>query len=171
MDAKYRMDIIRDILPLCRECHDRYERKSDERRDEIAQSHGIPRHGIEGGMAYKVRKAIGAAKALLDHGDKIPGDRREELLGVIKEFLSKDVVTAEDLESLRKYKIRERADYVSFSKHVADSVADYNEFAREWRTHFVETMKPEHMPAKWCIDRKTEHVWVPERIRNQKPRR
>lgn len=171
MDAKYRMDIIRDILPLCRDCHDRYERKSDERRDEIAQGYGIPRHGIEGGMAYKVRKAMGAAKALLDHGDKIPDARRDELLTTIKEFLSKDEVTAEDLESLRKYRIRDREDYVSFSKHVADNVGDYNEFARGWRSHFVETMEPKHMPAKWQIDRKTEHVWVPERIRNQKPAR
>jgi hypothetical protein len=53
-----------------------------------------------------------------------------------------------------------------FSKMIAENVRDYNVFAIKWREHFIKTMKPQHMPEAWKVDRKVDlsQVWVPERM-------
>lgn len=164
MELEYKVDIIRDIFPLCRKCHNDYEEKSQEKRHAMAEEMGVPIHGIRSEEVKKIRKAMGAAAAVHKHGKKMPETRKEELLAMVKDFLGKDEVTDEDLHILRKYQITQRDDYVNFSKHVAENVKDYNEFAREWRTHFVETMNPKYMPERWRVDRKTENVWIPARM-------
>lgn len=167
MALEYKVDIIRDIFPLCRSCHNDYESKSMEKRQKMADELGVPLNGIATENIRKVRHAMGAAVALLKHADKMPEKRREELLGVVRELVGKQDITREDLESVRKYRITEREDFIHFSKFVASNVTDYNEFAKEWRTHFVETMRPQYMPDKWKIDRKTSNVWVPPRMLKQ----
>jgi hypothetical protein len=124
-------------------------------------------NGINTEEMRVVRKAMGAAVALIKHGDRMPPARKEELMGFVRAFLNKNEVSHEDLLAVRDHEITERPDYMNFSKYVATNCKDYNEFAREWRTHFITTMKPKHMPDKWKIDRKTENVWVPTRMRNQ----
>lgn len=168
MDIEYKVDILKDIFPLCRPCHNEYEKKSFEKRQEFAQRYNIPMFGIETNEIATVRKAMGAAHALLLDGEKIPEDRKRILTKRVTGFLKKDHLTDEDLMYVKKYKIKERGDYKNFSKAVAEMVEDYNEFAKEWRTHFVETMQPKHMPETWKIDRKTKNVWVPPRILKQK---
>jgi hypothetical protein len=168
MKIEYKVDIIRDIFPCCEECHHEYEKKSMEKRHEMANELGISLHGIELDEMRKIRKATGAAVALFNNWSQIPEERREELLGIIKKFTGKPEVSDDDLYRLSHYRITERDDYVCFSKFVAERVTDYNEFAREWREHFVATMQPKHMPAAWKTDRKTGVVWVPKRMREQK---
>lgn len=168
MDLEYKVDIIRDIFPLCRSCHNNYEEKSQEKRHEMAARMGVPINGIASDEIRKVRKVMGAAVAVLKHGKKMPPHRREELLVVVREFLNKQEVTENDLQTLREYEITKRDDYVNFSKYVVSQVGDYNEFARDWRMHFMTTMNPKFMPAKWKIDRRTENVWVPNRMLRQK---
>ena len=87
-------------------------------------------------------------------------------LKIISDFIGREA-TMDDVAEISKKKISDIEGYVGFSKSVAESVKDYNEFAREWREHFVETMKPQFMPNAWKIDRKTGKVWVPRRIREQ----
>ena len=54
----------------------------------------------------------------------------------------------------------------TFSNLCSDSIQDYDEFAKDWRIHFVETMNPQFMPDEWKIDRKTRptEVWIPPRF-------
>lgn len=168
MKIEYKVDIIRDIYPCCESCHHEYEKKSMEKRNEMAKQLGIPLHGIDLNEMRKIRKATGAAVALFRHRHQIPEERRQELEKIILTFTGEQELTEEVLYELSHYKLREREDYVCFSKHVADQVKDYNEFAREWREHFVATMQPKHMPEIWKTDRKTDVVWVPNRMKNQK---
>lgn len=167
MKIEYKVDIIRDIFPLCRECHNEYEKKSWVKKKEIADMIGVPISGIEQEDMTRVRRATAAAAALIKHKDKIPEKRREYLMGFVREFLGKDEVTEEDLIKTRHHKIDDEPDFKHFSRTVASSVEDYSEFAKDWRIHFVETMNPIYMPENWKIDRKTENVWVPRRMRNQ----
>jgi hypothetical protein len=171
MELEYKVDIIRDIFPLCRSCHNDYEEKSQEKRHEMAAMLGVPINGIANEEIRRVRKVMGAAVAVIKHGKKMPPHRREELLSEVGEYLGKDKVTDDDLQTLKGLEITQRDDYINFSKYVVSQLGDYNDFAREWRTHFVETMKPKYMPAKWKIDRKTENVWVPARMLSQQSRR
>ena len=107
--------------------------------------------------------------AIVKYGEKIPYDRKEKLLSFIKEYLGKDEVTQEELEHLAAHTVDNDC-YTCFSKHVAQNVTNYSEFAREWREHFVETMQPKYMPKNWKTARKTEEspMWVPQRLRDQK---
>lgn len=167
MKIEYKVDIIRDIFPCCEYCHHEYEKKSMERRNQMAKELGIPLNGIDSEEMRKIRKATGAAVALTDVKNIIPECRKEQLRQIIRNFTGKSEVSNEDLESLTNYRIDEREDYVCFSKYVAEQVVDYNDFAREWREHFVSTMQPKYMPEAWKTDRKTGVVWVPKRMRNQ----
>jgi hypothetical protein len=168
MALEYKVDIIRDIFPLCRPCHNDYEAKSYEKRLKMADDMGVCVHGIANDEIRKVRHAMGAASALVHHKDKMPTERREELFQIVRDFIGKQEITDEDLNLVKRYKIKDREDYVNFSKFVAHGVADYNEFAKEWRTHFVDTMQPKYMPDKWKIDRLTQNVWVPARMLKQR---
>lgn len=167
MKVEYKVDIIRDIFPLCEYCHGEYEKLSMAKRKEMAAELDVPLYGIPQEEMKKVRKAMGAAAALQKHGHKIPADRQTEMRETVKEFLDKSHITEEDLTAVRKYKISDRDDFVNFSQYVAERVDDYSEFAREWREHFVSTMSPQHMPDAWKIDRKTQDVWVPQRMLKQ----
>lgn len=170
MAVEYKVDIIRDIFPLCRPCHNRYEKFSEEKRNAMAEAMGVQINCLHNGEMRKVRQAMGAASALLKHKAKMPDDRKVQLTRMVGEFLGKSEVTEDDLRAVRAYEIKDHDDYINFSKTVAQSVTDYNEFAKEWRLHFVETMNPQFMPTKWSVDRKTGVVWVPPRmLRQQSP--
>lgn len=149
MDEKCKSNLIHDILLLCRTCHDDYEKKSLEKRKEIAKEFGISIYGISSEALKKVHKAASSANALLKYKNRIPLDRQQQLWENVKEFLGKGFVTQEDLECLKSYDISTRPDYINFCKYVAENLEDYSEFAKEWRSHFIETMSPQHLPETW----------------------
>lgn len=165
MDLEYKMDIIRDIFPLCRPCHNEYEKLSWKKRKEMSKNIGVP---INKSEIHKPRKnkASWAARTILKYQKQIPEYRKEELNKIIFEAIGKSDYTEEDLFELQSLG-KEQESLPAFAKVVAEQIEDYNEFAKEWRLHFVETMNPNHMPEMWRVDRKTENVWVPRRILNQ----
>ena len=165
MAVEYKVDIIRDIFPLCRPCHDQYEKVSCNKRDEISKRLGIP---LEANKAenLEIKKASSAAYTMLNHHQQIPENRKNELMRVISDHLGKKHITENDLLDLQDANTQKKKQ-VNFSKIVAQSVTDYNEFAKEWRTHFLESMQPSFMPEAWKVDRKTENVWVPLRMLSQ----
>jgi len=170
MEVKYKVDVVRDIFLLCEDCHGEYERIAFERKKQWAKDLGIPVCGVADEELRNIRRAMGAAAALQKYSEKIPEDRKQELTQIVCEFVGKDEITAEDLQTVRDHKIKERPDYFNISKTVAYSVDDYNEFAKDWRIHFIKTMKPQHMPDAWKIDRDSESTWIPRRLRDQKRR-
>lgn len=167
MQVKYKVDIIRDIFPLCETCHNKYEKHSNHKRAEIAEEMGIDVSGITPGETRRIHHAVGAASALLKYVDKIPEEHQERLWEIVREFSGKEDLDEVDLHQIQTYKVTERPDYINFSRRVAEAVENYNEFARGWREHFVETMEPKYMPKVWKTDRKTENVWVPKRMLSQ----
>lgn len=164
MDVECKMDIVRDIFPLCRRCHNDYETESMLKRQAMAREAGMSLAGLSPEQCRLTRKACASAHALLRYGDRIPEPRRVSLLRDVQEFLGREAVAEEDLRYVRDYKLADSDDYVNFSKFVASRVTDYSLFAKEWREHFVATMRPKHMPPQWRVDRKTENVWVPRRV-------
>lgn len=165
MQIEYKVDIIRDIFPCCDRCHHDYEKKSTEKRQEMAAKLGVPLNGINPEELRRVKKAIKAACALSDRKAKIPEERKASLQKIVCEFADKKDIADVDLKAIVKYDINKHKEFVCFSKFVADQVVDYSDFAREWREHFVATMQPKFMPSVWKVDRKTENVWVPPRMK------
>lgn len=164
MKLEYKMDIIRDIFPLCEPCHQEYEKLSYERKKQMAADLGITVNGLPTETLKQARKIRSCAGTLLKYGHEIPESRREEMMSLIKAHLGKTEINREDLAALCHQQLKDRPDYINFSKLVAQNVSDYDEFAKTWRTHFVETMKPKHMPELWQVDRKANHYWIPKRF-------
>lgn len=151
MSIDCKMDVMKDIYPLCRPCHDKYEKKSQEKRQEISKKIGIPLTGLTNENFFELRSVVTASSALLKEFHKLPDPRKEELKNIIRNYLQKEDFTESELKRLSFLKPEDHKNYVNFSKHVANNVKNYDEFAKEWRDHFIETMKPQHMPAAWKI--------------------
>jgi len=50
--------------------------------------------------------------------------------------------------------VEKNDDFKTHGEIVMSKVADVNEFVRIWRNHFLETMKPQHLPEHWDANRK-----------------
>lgn len=143
-----------DILPLCRECHNQYEREADYLKWELC-------------VKYKVKmspttiynrdfgNAISSAAALMKHGDKIPLERRKELEDKIKIYLQVEDLSEDQIAALSKTHRRETVTVIDdfpFGDVILNQV-DFQEFSEMWRKHFVEKMCPQYMPEHWTVDK------------------
>lgn len=138
-----------DILPLCYKCHDDYERKADELKIQLEKEYNAPMHGSFDKEYYLgLLKCRGAASALRRHGDKIPQERKDFLLNLIKTTLKDD---NPDLEKVSNLKFE--ADVQSQGEMIVRQLTDIESFVMRWRTHFVEAMQPKFMPDYWNVGR------------------
>lgn len=167
MPLKYKADIIHDIFPLCRPCHNRYEKIVNNEQVKWAKENEVHLSGVNKERFNAIRKAVGSAKALLKHSQGIPLERKQELMKCVQDFLKKEDITQEDLSKLSKRKVADDEEYYNISKSVVKDISDYNEFAKKWRLHFLEKMQPQHMPLEWRFDRKSDEVYVPQRMLKQ----
>ena len=103
-----------------------------------------------------------AAKAIVYAGEKIPEDRRNELLSTVKDYLKTDNPTREMLLQASELETRrENCDFISHGREVVRKVSEGGEllaFERMWREHFLETMKPKYLPPLWTVDHEQEKV-------------
>lgn len=163
MNLKCKFDIIRDIMPVCRKCHNEYELKSFDKRKELAVRFDVPIE-INKKQACKKNKIIGLAKTLIEQ-ENIPNERKEEIVSEIIDFTGNDAISMKDIETL--IKIKPNSNGINYSKVIANQIIDYDEFAKEWRIHFVETMNPKFLPSNFKIDRKMDgFTWIPKRLRD-----
>lgn len=157
--ACYKYD-IHDILPLCGPCHEKYEIKfASQLRQQLAQEYDVPLAGT--GLVTVWRdelRAIRAAAALDKYEHQIPEPRKAELKEMISSFLGKPA-TRENWQVLRGRKADPRGpDYRTHGETLVAKLTDPEKFVRRWRNHFIESMKPQHMPDHWEITRSLEAV-------------
>lgn len=167
MPLEYKCHNSHDVVPLCVACHSLYEDKSYEKKKQLADEAGISVHGHsmeELKKSYRLR-SLSTAVAL--HGDKMPPERRVELLEAIKEIHGYEP----DMEEIVKLSLmdpKEEVNYIPFGEVVVGLVDDFNEFARSWRQHFLDVMQPKFMIEHWRVDRKFEEDWIPKRLTKTK---
>ena len=110
----------------------------------------------------ELKKVKSAAKALAYAGEKIPEDRRNELLATVKDYLKTDNPTREMLlEASELETRRENCDFISHGLEVVRKVREGGElltFEKMWREHFLETMDPKFLPPLWTVDHEQEKV-------------
>lgn len=149
---KYKSHTSYDVLPLCVECHEKYETEARKFRKTILDELKIVEQNEMGSCGFppEMAKAIKAAIALIKHKARIPEDRAKHLRSVVAVYLAKEEVTPEDLTTVSKLQWTiAPVDFPCASKKVVDSQKSIDEFATRWRLHFLETMKPKHMPDHW----------------------
>lgn len=102
-----------------------------------------------------------AALALLRWKEKLPENRIEEYDTVVRDHLgviSNQALSEEQLQQAIDVEYRvPNPNYISGAELVAndlmqgghDKIAD---FVKEWRTFFLETVQPRHLPHGWQVD-------------------
>lgn len=148
-----------DVLPTCTECHTRYEEESQKKRRYFSELYNIPLSGMKAvfsdGMYVR-----GLARTLIEHGEKIPPTRYIEMRDKLTAALGYEP-SREEMLVLAKIKPNCPSSGTGFGKLVIDQIKDFDEFAIFWRQHFLDTMKPAHMPDYWRVDRKFDEDYIP----------
>ena len=142
-----------DVLAVCRQCHDDYNIHEVQFRKVLSERYmtsdsPIPNSKLE-------RKYSSAARALLGN-HSLPRKREDELLELLIDFLGR-WPEEEDLRLLATaYTPYQREGCKTSSEYIVKklTIDELEALAREWRSHFVETMKPKYLPLDWSIDRK-----------------
>jgi exonuclease 3'-5' domain-containing protein 2 len=140
-----------DVLPLCVPCHERYNPEEWLFRLQLSREYDVPIHGIydeklTSSEYVKVRKS---AYALVHYAETIPAARKEFLLNQIIR------ITKEDNPDLQKLASAEYPKALKTQGQlIVEKLTDIDAFILRWRKHFVETMKPMHLPDHYDINRK-----------------
>jgi hypothetical protein len=142
-----------DILMVCITCHKTYEKHATRLIESLSKQHNIyidPQGGWRND--HKRTYAIIAARALLDHIDKIPPKRINCLTKIISDYLERPP-EREDMIRLYKggYRAEKDPSYICGYKLLVEKIGYYN-LSRIWRLHFIDTMSPKFIPKYWSID-------------------
>ena len=143
-----------DIVSICVKDHMRYENQfANKLKREFEEMLGIESANIQRAGMSRIAKAHAFAKILMDPDKvlRIPDDKIEYFYSEIKEmFEGKTLqeVLEIDIWSMSKAKID------AVSREVVEKLDAHmtlEDFIITWRKHFVESMKPLHMPEGWSI--------------------
>jgi hypothetical protein len=143
-----------DILLLCLPCHETYETHALILKKQLAEEYSAPVDGmwLTNKEAHKSKyQAKMIARTLLEHYDKIPQERKELLISRIREALNLDTndINLKEVASLNldPPEVRPQGEIV------VSKLTDIEAFLQRWRQHFVDVMKPQHLPRHWNVMR------------------
>jgi len=149
---KYKKHSSHDVLLVCRECHAWYEMRFANRlKSDIASEYDVP--FMDKGYS-KAIKEHALAKALMNHGNKMPVERQQEILLNLAISLG-EFPSDEELKIIASGTVVEDNMYCHGQK-VVEKVADLQAFVKRWREHFVHCMNPKFLPKGWEVDRSIE---------------
>jgi hypothetical protein len=143
-----------DVLLMCVNCHDDYERHADRLKKELALKYAVPLTGLGWYCDRDLARVIMYAKTLKNQWDKIPEEKREKMLQPIREHYKKHDIEHKDLCDASGLDALVFTD--SFAQHgeiIVQKVGDIEEFVKMWRRHFLNNMKPKHLPQYWDVER------------------
>ena len=143
-----------DVLSLCSNCHDKYERKADELKEKLASIYNAP---VGGEVESKVDivKYTKMATTLLSDIPNIPKSRILFLRNEIKDFFKIKRLTKQRLKKISEIKstiVRKTHGEIVISK-----IDDIQSFVEMWRKHFIDNNDCKHLPEKWNVKNK---IWI-----------
>ncbi len=145
-----------DVMALCIPCHHLYENYALELKRDLADKYSAPVSGTGARYDKALAAAKGAASALVNNRERMPLDRQQALLDRVELFLKKKPTDA-DLQALMDKDPYDFGDYVHHGKIVIEQIKDFEGFVQEWRTHFIDKMKPQFLPMYWNVYRSVDH--------------
>jgi len=160
-----------DVLLMCVPCHQRSNMHDASMRRQLAEECNAP-IGTETDVKLKenfllkqVRSAGRALQADRARGC-IPIKRKEELQAVLKEHYKVEEISDEVIDAAAAANfLEENGDYVPHSRAVVQYYLESNtssllELEKKWRRHFLDTMKPQHLPELWSVEHQAERLEV-----------
>ncbi|XP_029943040.1 exonuclease 3'-5' domain-containing protein 2 [Salarias fasciatus] len=153
-----------DILLLCTACHAASNVHDGVLKQRLAEEFAAPQ-GCEEGVRLledpERRRVRSAARALLTAGEGLPERRRDELTALIRDFLDVSPDRQLDAQALQQAADLEtriwNEAYVPHGLKVvraqaARGLRGLMELERRWRQHFLDSMRPQHLPPRWAVD-------------------
>ena len=161
LSNKYKAYASHDVLLLCTDCHHKYEEIAEKYKKDISKIYLDEYQIIKLKQIHALNyDVIGAAKTLLKFKDKLPDDRREFLIGQLSSHYDGEIT----FDVIKKISSMVLSDDDNFSKRVADTLENDEDkvfqFYVLWREHFIETMKPQHLPYGWHARRPFVHCFI-----------
>lgn len=145
-----------DVLLLCIPCHHKYEEFAREFKKSIADEYNAPYKGKHLREMHRLRKVYSYAKNLLNHDGNIPNIKKQRMYKYIVGVTGYKDITTELLSKLvsegESQNINAAAGFKTHEQMVVENLVDLQSFIYNWRSHFLETMKPSYMPNGWSID-------------------
>lgn len=164
----------RDLVPLCKNCHLKYERFADAYKDATALEYDMPLEGRGWILTPENSVVRKAASAVVKYRDGklpfIPLERIQYLQYVVENWkaqegmdMSMDEVLLRALELTDRHK---GPDFVEHGEYVVAKLMkcstktedtrvrwpDLEEFVKSWRRHFLEHCNCKYLSAKWSVD-------------------
>uniref|UniRef100_A0A336JZY7 Exonuclease 3'-5' domain-containing protein 2 n=1 Tax=Culicoides sonorensis TaxID=179676 RepID=A0A336JZY7_CULSO len=159
-----------DVLLLCITCHQKSNISDLRLRQKLAEICEAP---LQDGSNTKyievdnLKKLKSASRALLYNGHLIPEERKKILeQEILKHLPEENEVTVELLEEYVDIDIyKKNESYQSHGKKVVEHfvISDNGgliQLERMWREHFLNTMKPNHLPELWSIDHNVRRLEI-----------
>lgn len=137
-----------DVLSVCVDCHEKYERLADELKFNLSLKYDAPINGeIE--KRSDVLKYSKMASTLLRNDINIPKSRVIEMRNDIKSFFGIKRLTDSRLKSM--VDVRSTVIKKTHGKIVIEKIDNLQYFVEVWRNHFIEKMNPQFLPKNWSI--------------------
>jgi len=144
-----------DILLLCRNHHNQYEKEADKLKKELAKKYKCKMSGVNLKVDLNSKKVKDAAIALLRKNNKISLSKVKKFKRIIREHYKKQKFSARDLERAIKIKYRIKDEnYIPYGQYVINSVESLDDFMIMWRKHFVGLMSPKFLPEYWDVNKR-----------------
>lgn len=144
-----------DILPVCSDCHEEYERKADlvkrDLKNKVLEQNKIE---VSANEVKRIKSVLASRKFLLNYDENpslyknVPLDRVLMHEKNAEQYIDENIL--EKLELNNKYWVNELMD------DLQDDEEKLLEFVKMWRQHFVDSMNPKFLPKLWVVDMELE---------------
>ncbi|GIX88157.1 exonuclease 3'-5' domain-containing protein 2 [Caerostris extrusa] len=152
-------NLSHDVLLLCVHCHKKSNMLDQLMRQKLAKMCDAPL-GCKKNVKFKFNPELArvksAATALKTNGNKIPEWRQQELKKVISDYYEVPLVTDEILDEALNIEVSAiNNSFISHGLKVYQYFCENDgliQFEKMWRQHFLDTMKPQFLPAMWSVE-------------------
>lgn len=137
-----------DVLSLCVDCHEDYEVKAREYKNELAISYNAPLNG-DIFIDKDIIRAKRLASSLVNFKQYMPKDRITEIKNEIKRILG--------LKKLHKNRVNKllqegvRNSNRTHGEIVVSKLENIDEFMFTWRKHFIDNNECKYLPKNWSV--------------------
>jgi exonuclease 3'-5' domain-containing protein 2 len=138
-----------DVVPLCVNCHEEYEKWAQSYKILLSQKYLAPINGelINNKEILRLKRL---ASCLVEKRNKIPNKRISEIKQILKLNFGWKKISKKRLNELinSNLKVYNR----THGEIVVSKLDNIDSFIKEWRSHFIQNTECKFLPKNWSID-------------------
>ena len=135
-----------DVLLLCIECHDAYERYANILKKELAIKYNAPIDGLYEYFDTSKLQIAKLASSLYRYGDQMSLEKRDFVYTKLVSLVGSDNFNIVDLMEIPKQSLK-----LTHGEIVVSKLESINDFIVTWRKHFVDIYQPKHITKNWDV--------------------